>query len=114
MSQAATQQLSFDYLLGVSRRWFSCRQAGEIVGMSKDFVERLVDEGRLHVHRHNTGDGVRDTIRITRESLAAYLVASARYDADMRLQQLLACLPSLTPAQLLHLAEAARTKATSR
>lgn len=108
-------QLSFDYLLG-SREWYAVRDAARILQLSERMVLKLWDDGQLSGHAHNAGDpqarksgpegrGPRETIRIRRAFLAAYLVKTARYDRAMLLQTACTVLNSFSgdPSSLIEL-----------
>ncbi len=82
----AARQLSFNYLLG-NQEWFTIQETAKIIGMSVRFVENLFDEGeQLSGHEHNGGNGHRNTKKIPRAWIEAYLVKTAAYDFAMKLQ----------------------------
>lgn len=92
--------------------WFTCRQAGAVMGLAESTVEKLYDNGEFAGHGHNAGDGLRSHKRITRTSLIAYMIRTADYDDDSFGDCIVACLAHLPPATLLRIAEEARRHLT--
>jgi hypothetical protein len=96
-----------------AKEWFTPAEAARLLGLSERFIEKLYDEGtQLAGHSHNGGDGLRMTKRIPRVWLVAYAVKTATYDDASLADALITCLPRLSPATLLKLADAARKAAT--
>ncbi len=78
-------ELDLSALLDSGRTTYRISEVAEIIGMSPRFVEERFDEGDLYGHEHNGRAGKRMSKRIIRESLLAYLVRTANYDSEMRL-----------------------------
>lgn len=97
------------------REWHSPRSVGEVIGMSEGFVEKLFDEGRqLSGHVHNAGRGVRETKRIPRVWVAAYLMRTARYDLDTLVQAITAGFRRLSTPLLRRIVAAAEAEIDRR
>jgi hypothetical protein len=99
--QQLKQQLSqqdFDFLFPRSRPVVRLTELPAKLGLSLETIWRLYDSGQLAGHGHNTnpeaalartGSGrskYRYTVTITRESVIAYLIRTATYDHQMKLQ----------------------------
>lgn len=79
---ATIGQMELCWALPAGRQFFTVSEAARLLHLGESTVFDLVDAQQLHVHRHNArGGGKRDTLRITRASLALYLAATADYDS---------------------------------
>lgn len=94
-----------------AKEWFGPAEAGRVLGLSERTVENLYEKGHLSGHRHNAAAGKRDTKRIPRTWIIAYMVRTADYDDAALLEAFAACAPRLSPAVCLHLADAFRKAA---
>lgn len=98
--QSACAAADFDWLVP-SKRWFNLREVAAITGLGESTVEKFYDEGRLlSGHSYCAGAGIRFSKRVPRSSVISFLVKTADYDAEMKLQAFTSCLPELTSAQL--------------
>jgi hypothetical protein len=94
----------FDWLVP-SKRWFNLREVAAITGLSESTIENFYDEGRLlYGHSYCAGAGLRFAKRVPRSSVISFLVKTADYDAETKLQAFTSCLPEFTAAQLRQIA----------
>ena len=94
----------FDWLVP-SKRWFNLREIAAITGLCESTIEKFYDDGRLlSGHSYCTGAGLRFAKRVPRSSVISFLVKTADYDAETKLQAFTSCLPEFTAAQLRQIA----------
>ena len=101
--QSASAAPDFDWLVS-SKRWFNLREVAAITGLSESTIEKFYDAGRLAGHSYCTGAGLRFAKRVPRSSVISFLVKTADYDAETKLQTFTSCLPEFTAAQLRQIA----------
>lgn len=98
-----------------AKEWFSPIESARVLGLSERFIEKLYDEGRqLSGHSHNAGSGQRMTKRIPRIWLVTYAIRTARYSDESLGDALITCLPHLSAAALLRIADASRRLAADK
>lgn len=104
MPAPQAEQLSFDWLLG-SQEWFSPLELAERLGMKRRFVEMAYESGALsgQGHKSDLENGKRPTIKIHRSWVCAYLIRTANYDHEMKLQMGLDVLAAFDKPDLIRL-----------
>ena len=108
---AATLHLPFRV---PAKEFFSLKEAAALMELSDSFVEKLYDKGVLSGHSHNAGHGKRDTKRILRPYLVAYMIRTADYCDDTLVEALTTCLRGLSAPQLAELDAAIVRELTRR
>lgn len=81
-------------------QWFTFQKAGEVLGLSESYIEKLYDLGSLTGHSHNAGRGQRMHRRILRLSLVAYAISTADYGDESLGDEILLALPHLPKSTL--------------
>lgn len=104
MKAATQEQLSFDWLLG-SQEWFSPRDLERLIGLTRRYWEKAYESGSLggHAHKSDLGKVKRPTLQVHRSWVAAYLVQTANYDHEMKLQMGCSVLEAFDKADLIRL-----------
>lgn len=98
----ATLELPFSI---PAKEWFSLAEAAGLCGMGETFMEKLFDaadengKGEIFGHKHNAGTGARNTKRIPRVFVVAYMIKTATYDNDALVDCLVACLRNCSREQ---------------
>ena len=85
-------QLALDWLIPfrASKQLLNTEETAKVLDVGQDVIRGLVDQGELHAHRFNAlGATDRKTNRVTRESVRLYLVKTANYDDDARVNTVL-------------------------
>lgn len=104
MTGAQTEQLTFDWLLG-SQEWFSPKELEKLIGLTRRYWEKAYESGTICGHGHNSdlSNGTRQKLQIHRSWVAAYLVKTANYDHEMKLQMGCSVLEAFDKTDLIRL-----------
>ena len=108
---AATLHLPFRV---PAKEFLTIREVAALTELSVSAVEKLYDQGQLSGHSHNGGAGVRDTKRILRTAVVAYMIRTADYCDDSLADLLASCLRSLAEQHLVGLQGAIARELTRR
>jgi GTPase involved in cell partitioning and DNA repair len=108
MQASISNSGQFDYLLPAGKQWWTLREVAALTRLAKSTVEKFYDEGRLlSGQSYCAGAGLRFTKRVPRCFVITFLVKTAQYDAETRLQAFLSCLPEFSGDQLRQIATVA-------